>query len=245
MSKAWEWLNGRKTLIAALIAVVILRLQDNGVEVPVWLQTINDVFLALGIAHKAAKSVPGATKALGSLVLVAVSLGACATSDQATPATQALGEGNKDMSIAMFDSVATTRRGAKLKDGEDSRGGTFAEPVTYIEVELVPYDVYRPILNEDGTPALDDSGDPRIETTVKYREIRTTRPVLGPDGKPIMRTASGFRNLVLNYGEIRQTQTSSGESSGTQAQDQRPTSSPTNTPSTPVNVSGVPALTGQ
>jgi len=229
-----------KTYLVAIVGGILAALLAAGVEIPEWIWALLG---AAGLATTRA-AITKAGAVVPALVL-ALMLGACATSDQATPARQNLGEGNKDMAISMFDSVATTRSTAKLKDGEDSRGGTFAEPVTYIEVELVPYDVYRPILNEDGTPALDDSGDPRIETTVKYREIRTTRPVLGPDGKPIMRTASGFRNLVLNYGEIRQTQTSSGESSGTQAQDQRPTSSPTNTPSTPVNVSGVPALTGQ
>ena len=159
-----------------------------------------------------------------------LALAGCATSQQDTPTKQNLGEGNKDMSIAMFDSVATTQASAKLTDREDARGGDYEEPVTYQEIIEEPYEVTIPVLDEAGAPVFNADGTPQTVTETRYRKTIVVRPVLGPDGRPLMRRATGFRNLVLNYGNITQTQTSSGESSGSQEQGVTPTSSPTNTP---------------
>lgn len=161
---------------------------------------------------------------------------ACATSDQNLPNRQNLGEGNKDMTAAMFDSVATTRQQAKLKDGQDARGGAFSEPVTATVEETIDYEVKVPVIDVQGNAVLDEQGDPVFDIEIRQKTVKRVVAVLGPDGKPLYRSATGFRNLVINYGSITQTLTSSGETQGANTSGQQPVSTPTNTPSVDVSI---------
>ncbi len=60
LKKAWEWLNGKKTNIAALALLVVKILMMAGVNVPVNIMEIIDLFLytflGIGLGHKAMKN---------------------------------------------------------------------------------------------------------------------------------------------------------------------------------------------
>lgn len=161
---------------------------------------------------------------LAALLLLA----ACTSTD--TPSDQKLGEGNKDVTLAMFDSVATTRATAKLRENDGQFGGSYLEPMTYEVPIQEEYEAEEPVLDAEGNPIVNADGTMVMQVVTRTRTVMTTRPVIGPDGKVIYKKAQNFRNLVIMNGSssISQTSTTAGESSGTQSLENRPsTTGPT------------------
>ena len=60
MGKLWEMLNGKKTVIASVTFAILAGLRQGGVEIPPVvdnvLTIIAEIFAAVGIAHKVAKT---------------------------------------------------------------------------------------------------------------------------------------------------------------------------------------------
>lgn len=159
----WAKLDGKKTLIGAILVIVLARLKDRGIEIdPIFLD-IADALFGFGLAHKAVKTVPLGSKPTSAAALVGIGLflmglGAClpgcATAAQPTdirqPQKVETGQETKAnevyMAVAGFRSRAKTHTGSLGYDEENGAAGERTLDV--------------PMLDENGKPVLDENGKP-------------------------------------------------------------------------------------
>ena len=146
------------------------------------------------------------------ILLALLALTACATSKQPTAQDNAaqLGEGNKDLSVAAFGAVSTTRQQARLHDinpGE-GRGGTVLEPVV----------LWNPV-TKTWEPQLDGAGNPIMKAIAGFRD---------------------YNNFIGSTISLSATGSGTTSGSQTQGQDSKPVATPTNDvkPSTAVTPTG-------
>lgn len=160
----WARLDGKKTVIGAVIVVILARLKDRGIEIDPLVLDIADAIFGLGLAHKAAKAVGTSTKAAASVAIMGLTLmglgaclGGCATSQQPTEikqpqkveTAQETKANEVYMAVAGFRSRAKTHEGSLGIDGDTSA----ADGHRTLEVPLLDADG-KPVLDADGKPVL-------------------------------------------------------------------------------------------
>jgi hypothetical protein len=137
VTKIWNWLDGKKTWIGLVLNVVLAELARRGVPVPDWTYAVGDLFLGVGVLHKAVKA-GVTTTAAAMFVAAALVLPGCAgmTPSNASPSTAG--------APATAGQIAQTVSGQQGQAPSTATGGTAA--VNWYFASSVPSEVIGPIL---------------------------------------------------------------------------------------------------